>query len=136
MAAFIGQNPDLEQAGFLVLQIVFRVLDAGPGAHNLDVASPGAAHVAQAVLVRDRPGADIGDDFHVLVRVRRKAGLGRNRIVVPHLQRAPLGPLRLVIAGEGKVVMRVKPAVVGGAKRSKGAKFDHGYSPARKVPCC
>jgi hypothetical protein len=47
---------------------------AGAGAHHLDVAGLGAALIAERVLVRDRALADIGDDLHVGVRVRREAG--------------------------------------------------------------
>ena len=61
------------------LEIVFGVADAGAGAHHLHVAGFGAAFVAQAVLVRDRALADIGDDLHVAMRMRRKAGLRRDR---------------------------------------------------------
>jgi hypothetical protein len=52
------------------------VADAGARAHHLDVARLGAALVAQVVLVGDRAFADIGDDLHVGVRVRREAGAG------------------------------------------------------------
>ena len=58
-------------------QVVLGVADAGAGAHDLDVAGLGAALVAQAVLVGDRALADVGDDLHVGVRVRREAGVRR-----------------------------------------------------------
>ena len=50
--------------------------------------------VAQVVLVRDRAFADVGDDLHVRVRVRREAGLGGDGVVVPDPQRAPAHALR------------------------------------------
>ena len=48
-----------------------------------DIARLGATLVAEAVLVADRPGADIGDDFHVSMGVRGKAGMRGDAIVVP-----------------------------------------------------
>src|SRR3546814_4420273 len=69
-------DPDLEEGRRFVLQIIFRVADAAARAHHLHVARLRAALVAQAVLTGDRAGADIGDDLHVRVRVRRKAGAG------------------------------------------------------------
>ena len=86
-------DPDLEERGRLRLEIVFGVADAGAGAHHLHVAGFGAALVAQAVLVGDRAFADIGDDLHVGVRVRREAGVRRDLVVVPDAQ-APQ-PMRL-----------------------------------------
>jgi hypothetical protein len=35
----------------------------------------------------------------------------------------------IMVAGEREMVPRIKPAVVGGAKRVKGTQFDHGVSP-------
>src|SRR5690606_8576103 len=79
-APLVGHDPDLEDAGRLVLQVVFTVEDAGPGAHHLHVSGQGAAVIAEAVLVGDGAAAHVGDDFHVLVRVRGKAGLRGNDV--------------------------------------------------------
>src|SRR4029077_7787322 len=67
---------DLEDPGGARLQIVLRMTDAGAGTHHLHVAGLGAALVAETVLMGDRPLADIGDDLHVGVWVRRKPGVG------------------------------------------------------------
>ena len=80
----IGDDPDLEYLRGVVLQIIFRMAYAGPSAHHLDVASYCPADIALVVTVRDRPTADIGDDFHVLMGVERKAGLRRDGVIVPH----------------------------------------------------
>src|SRR3546814_4252397 len=76
-ARTVGNDPDLEQRRLLVLQVELAVGDAGAGAHHLDVACRGAARIAHGVAVADRAGADIGDDLHVAVRMRRKARLCR-----------------------------------------------------------
>src|SRR5690606_37343885 len=47
-------DPDLEERGRFVLQIIFGVADAGARAHHLDVARFRAALVAKAVLMGDR----------------------------------------------------------------------------------
>jgi hypothetical protein len=48
----------------------------GAGAHDLYVAGFSAALVAKVVLVGNGPFTDIGDDFHVAVRVLRETGAG------------------------------------------------------------
>src|SRR5206468_3529632 len=88
--ALARHDPDLEQAGGFVFQIIFGVRDPAAGRHHLDVARFGAALVAKAVLVRDRAFADIGDDLHVRMRMRRETGLGGDRVVVPDADIAPV----------------------------------------------
>jgi hypothetical protein len=86
------------------------VPDAGAGAHDLDVSGFGAAFVAETVPVRHRARAHIGDDFHVGVRVRRKACIGRDLVVIPDAQRAPARTCG--IASEGEVVLGLQPAAI------------------------
>jgi hypothetical protein len=112
-----------------LFQIVFGVADAGAGAHHLDVSGFGPAVVAETVLVRHRPFADIGDDFHVGVRVRREAGVGRDLIVVPDPQRTPAHSRGIVIVPEGKVVPGLEPAVICSCERIEWSAFDHLHSP-------
>jgi hypothetical protein len=73
----------------ILFQVVFGVPDTGAGAHHLHVSGFGSAFIAETVLVRHRAFANVGDDFHVRVRVRRKARVGRDLVVVPDAQRAP-----------------------------------------------
>src|SRR5690606_19949279 len=128
-AAPLGDDPDLEDPGGLVLEVVFGMLDAGAGRHDLHVAGFGAARVAQAVLVGDRPAAHVGDDLHVAVRVRREAGLRRDFVVVPNPKLAPVGAGRIVVVGEREVMLGVEPAVVSATEARIGTKFDHGPGP-------
>jgi hypothetical protein len=76
-------DPDLEDLGRDRLQIVFGVADAGPRAHHLHVAGFGASLVAERVLMGDGTFAHIGDDLHVGMGMRRKAGVRRDLVVVP-----------------------------------------------------
>src|SRR5690606_22769282 len=128
-AAPLGDDPDLEDPGGLVLEVVFGMLDAGAGRHDLHVAGFGAARIAQAVLVGDRPAAHVGDDLHVAVRVRREAGLRRDFVVVPNPKLAPVGAGRIVVVGEREVMLGVEPAVVSATEARIGTKFDHGPGP-------
>src|SRR5208282_5942385 len=136
LAAARRQYPDLKDPGDAGLQIVFRMTDAGSGTHHLHVAGYGAALVAEAVLMGDRTLADIGDDLHVGVRVRWKPGVGRDRVVIPHSQRAPAHALGVMVVGEREMVLGVEPTVVRTAQAFEGSAFDHLSSPVRqgKVP--
>jgi len=115
----------LEYARRRRLEIVFGMPDARPGAHHLHIARLGTALVAEVVLVRDGPLADIGDDFHVGVRVSRKAGVRRDFIIVPYPQCAPAHPGRVRIVAERKVVLGLEPAVIRGGEFAEWSAFDH-----------
>ena len=106
-----------------------------PGAHHLHVAGLGAALVAEAVLVGDRALAHVGDDLHVGVRVRRKAGVRRDLVVVPDPQRAPAHPLGVVIVGEGEMMLGLQPAVVGAAELVEGLRSIIGALPGSGPRC-
>ncbi|MOA05482.1 hypothetical protein D3C78_1250830 [compost metagenome] len=99
--------------------------DAAAGAHHLYVAGFGAALVAQAVLVGDRALADVGDDFHLAVRMRWEAGARGDFVIVPDAQVAPAFAVGVVVLGEGEVVLGIQPAVVGAAELVEGSAFDH-----------
>ena len=102
--------------------------DALAGAHALDFAAADDPAVAQAVLVRQRAGKDVGDDLHVTVAVHAEAGTGCDAILVDDAQRAPTHFCRIVIFGEGKAVPGLQPAVIGITALVGGATLDHGNS--------
>ena len=124
-------DPDLKKPRRLMLQIVFGVADPAAGAHHLHVSGFGSTLVAEAVLVRHRTFADVGDDFHVGVWVRRKARVGRDLIVVPDAERAPPHSRRIAIVGEGKVVLGLQPAVICSCELVEWSAFDHRRSPGQ-----
>ena len=109
-------NPYLENARFHILQVVLAVHDPGACAHHLHIASDGTAAVAEAVFMGDGALADVGDDFHVPVRVRFEPRLRRDAVFVPYAQAAPAHALDVMITSKGKVVARVQPAVLRMAK--------------------
>ena len=127
-------DPDLEQSGRYVFAVVFGMNDAGASAHYLDVAGSRAAFVAQTILVGDRAGAHESDDFHVVMRMRGKAGAGRNGVIVPNPDCAPAHAGGIAVVGEREVMAGIKPAVIGVAKASEWTDFDHGiFQPRRGV---
>jgi hypothetical protein len=69
--------------------------------------------------------SDIGDDFHVAVRVRGEAGLGRDQVIIPDAETTPAHALRIGVLREGEMVVGVKPAMVGAAEGFKRPDFDH-----------
>src|SRR6516164_1752032 len=105
LAAARRQDPDLEDPGRARLQIVLRMTDTGSGAHHLHVTGFGTAFVAEAVLMGDRTLADIGDDLHVGVRVRRKPGSRGDRVVVPNPERTPTDALGIMVVGEREMCL-------------------------------
>ena len=109
-----------------------QVMSAGSGTHHLDVASFGASLIAEAVLMGDCTLADIGDDLHVGVRVWRKPGVRRDRIVIPYPERAPAHALGVVVLGKREMVLGVEPAMIGPAEAFNGSAFDHPASPIHR----
>ena len=96
-------DPNLENPRWQLFCIVFSVPDAGASAHNLDVSRFGFAFVAETIPVRHRSLTHIGDDFHVGVRMRRKARIGSDLIVIPDTQGAPAPPGKTILRSRGKV---------------------------------
>lgn len=103
--------------------------DAGACTHYLHITRFGTAFVTQAVLVGDRAFTDIGDDFHVPVRVRRETAASRNQVVVPDSQVAPVHTGGVVVLGKREMVMGIEPAVVGVAEAFEGSQLQHGRAP-------
>jgi hypothetical protein len=113
-AGHVRLDPDLQEVRGLVLGVVeLAVLHAAARAHALHVAGRNALDVAQRVLVRQFAGQHVADDLHVAVAVRAEAGAGGDAVFVDHAQVAEAHVLRVVVAGEGKAVERLEPAVVG-----------------------
>ena len=122
----VRNDPNLEERRLFVLAIVFGMRDAGTSAHHLDIARCRAAFIAKAVAMRDRAFAYEGDDLHVVVRVRRKSLLRRDRVIVPDTDRAPAHAIRVLIAGKTEVVARIEPTVIGSTERGEWANINHG----------
>src|SRR3546814_10637407 len=73
----------------------------------------------------DRAFTNIGDDFHVAVRMRRKAGVRGDDIVVPDAKASPVHPVRILVVRKGEMMLGIQPAMIFPAKAFKWAQFDH-----------
>src|SRR5262249_54873799 len=107
-------------------------------AHHLHVAGLGAALVAERILMGDRTVANVGDDLHVGMRMRRKAGVRRDLVIVPDAQRAVAHVLRVIVVGEREVMPGLEPAVIGAAELCKWFELDHvmlltGMAPGARI---
>src|SRR3546814_13991078 len=109
--------------------IIFRRANAGSGRHYLHVARLRPSLVAEAVLMADRAFTNIGDDFHVAVRMRRKAGVRGDDIVVPDAKASPVHPVRILVVRKGELMLGIQPAMIFPAKAFKWDPFDHLSSP-------
>jgi len=84
--------------------------------------------VSHAVLVREGSFEDVGDNFHVLVRVSREAATAGDAVVVHNAQGAELHVVAVKVIGERKGEAGVEPAVVGMAAFVALANGNHGAS--------
>src|SRR5689334_9208437 len=110
------QNPNLKDFCHDGFEIVLGVPDSGTCAHHLNVARFGPALVAEAIPMRDRAFAHIGDDFHVGVRVERKTRIRSDLVVIPDAQLPPMRAVVVEIISKREMMARAQPAMVGAAK--------------------
>ena len=54
-----------------------------------------------------------------------KASAGGNLVIIPHPDRAPLGPLWIMIMAEGEMMAGVEPAILEAAQTVELAFFNH-----------
>src|ERR1700733_3702703 len=85
---------------------------AGSRAHSLNFARFNLAFVAHAVGVLERAVNHVGDDFHFLVRMRRKSRGRLNHVIIKYAQWPERDVLRVVIIVEREMPVRGKPACV------------------------
>jgi len=131
-------DPDLEQTGFVILEILFAVHDTATGAHHLNIACFGPACIAHIIAMGNGALTDIGDDFHILMAVHRKAGLRCNLIIIPYPDRAKTHAGGIPIFAKGKMMAGLQPVMIDMGQLSKFAFLDHCLSPvpAASFPLC
>ena len=95
-------------------------------AHVLDVTRLDHRAVAHAVTVLQGALQDVGDDFHVAVRMHRKTAAARDAVIVHHPQRAKVHVRWVVVIGKRKSEMSVQPTVVGVTALVALANLNHG----------
>ncbi len=94
------------------MRIELAVTDPPPRAHALERVGPDHAAVAEGVLVLEGAVEDVGDDFHVPVRVHGEPLPGADEVLVDDAQRPEAHVPRVVVVGEREAVLGVEPAVV------------------------
>src|SRR5258706_3013351 len=125
-ALAVWLNPDLQQMhGFILRRIEFAVLDSGAGGHVLHIPGTDHAAVAHRILVLQRAAEDVGDDFHVAMRMLSKTHARHYQVVIDDAQAAEARPLRIVIVREAESVITVKPPVFGVAPFVSFSYFHH-----------
>ena len=110
----VGLKPDLEEVnGVGGGGIEFGMLDPVASGHVLEFARFNDAAVAHGILVFQLAGNDVGKDFHGAMRVGAEALAGSDLVIVDHAEGAKAAVVGVVVSGEGKGVVGIKPAVVG-----------------------
>ena len=112
--AFAGLDPDLQHvSGDVWGGIELAMEDAFAGAHELDLAGLEDAAIAEAVFVLEGAFDNVGEDFHVAVRVSGEAAAGSDVVFVDDAQATEAHVGGVVVIGEGEGVMGFEPAMVG-----------------------
>jgi hypothetical protein len=105
--------------------VEFAVGHAAAGAHQLHVAGADHRAGAQGVLMFQRTFEHVGKDLHVAVRVLAETLAGRHAVIVDHQQVGKTLFARVAVAGEGKGVEGLQPAMIGEAAVGSFAKGQH-----------
>ncbi|MNP21679.1 hypothetical protein D3C76_1143060 [compost metagenome] len=98
-------DPDLVQTqtvGFA--WVVFGVTHPGTRTHNLELTRRNLLFVTHAVLVLNGAVQNVGQDFHVFVRVGTKALAGIDNVIVNHSQCRETHKVRVIIIGKREAV--------------------------------
>src|ERR1035441_2148370 len=109
--------------------VELAVHDAGAGGDALEVIGVQGLDISHAVLVGQGAGEDVGENLHVLVPVRAESLAWADAVLVDDAEGSETHVFGVVIAGEGKSVRSVEPAVVGMAALVAFANGDHGVVP-------
>jgi hypothetical protein len=106
----------------------------GTGAHHLDIASLGSAFIAHIIAMGNRPFADIGDDFHILMAVHRKSGFRFDLVIIPHPDRTKAHAGGIPIFAKRKMMAGLQPLMVNMGQVLECAFLDHSLSPVGAAP--
>ena len=87
--------------------------DAGTGTDALHFARFHDFMAAHAVLVFQRTGNDIGNDFHIAVRMQAEPFSDSHPVFIDHAKGTETHIAWVVIVGKRKRMVRLQPAMVG-----------------------
>ena len=97
--------------------------------HALAIARQNHRPRSQAVFVFQFPLENVGDNFHVAMRMRGKTIVGRDPILVNHAQRTEAHPLGIPVIVEAESMVSLEPAVIAAAAILTASNPNHGYLP-------
>ena len=113
----------------LVGAVHFAVGEAGAGGHALHLAGLNGRVVAHRILMGYLPVEHERHDFHLRVRVLRKAGIGGDVVIIKHAQRAEVHVLPVVVVGKGEQEVGAEPLRRRSVVAAGGGKvFEHDES--------
>ena len=84
--SFSWKNPTLDKAEWLMMQVLLRMDYAASCSHVLDATASQGLLRSRGILVRQAALEDKSQDLHIPVRMRSKASLWLNQIIVHHSQ--------------------------------------------------
>src|SRR5210317_2250176 len=99
--------------------------NSATGTHHLYVSRRSAPFITLTVLMGDSASAHIGNDLHVVMTMGGKTGLWRNDVVIDHQQLSMAQLVGVVILRKAKVIVRIKPTVIGIPQVLVGVFYDH-----------
>ena len=105
--------------------IELAVPNAGARRHALDIAGANDRAGAQTVAVLQCAADDVGDNFHIPMRVHAEPLAGAHEIFVDHAQRAEGHVAWIVIIAKRKRMPAIKPIDFGGAPLGRFADGNH-----------
>src|SRR5258708_199051 len=93
--------------------------------HALAVAPPDDRSRPQAVFVLKLAFKNVGDDFHIAMRMRWKAVVGRDPIFVDDPKRTESHPLRVPIVVKAESMVSLQPSVIAAATFLASSNLNH-----------
>ena len=98
--------------------VVFAVVDAGAGAHHLNISISDDGGIAHAVFMFEITLKRDADDLHIVMRMLAEAHTAFHRIVVQYAEDTKMHPFGVVVTREAEAMVALEPSVVGGAAGS------------------
>ena len=124
------RDPQLYQVyGILLGVIIFGVAHSGAGAHPLNFTRTYHANVSHIIFVFQGAFDDVGDDFHLAMRMQRKTACRGDDVIIENAQRAKIQVLGIVIMVKREVPICLKPICFKMIAITRSNRLDQGGPP-------
>src|SRR5258708_32931519 len=110
-------------------RIELAVPNAAARRHALAVARQNHRSRSQAVFVLKLAFKNVGDDFHIAMRMRWKAVIGRDPIFVDDPKRTEFHPLGVPVVVKAESVVSLQPSVIAAATFFASSNLNHWLPP-------